>query len=137
MVDHIKISTDPQLDLFVRTALGRKAMGLVVLDMRSLTSVADAFIICSGRSHRQVTAIAEHIISELKKHQIQPLNREGVKEGHWVLLDYGDVVIHIFYEPLRRLYDLEGLWVDAQRVKTPSIINEEKRHGEPTNSDPL
>ena len=73
MVEQIKISTDPQLDLFVRTALGRKAKGLMVLDMHALTSVADVFIICSGRSHRQVTAIAEHIISELKKHKIQPL----------------------------------------------------------------
>ena len=137
MVEQIKISTDPQLDLFVHTALGRKAKGLVVLDMHALTSVADVFIICSGRSHRQVTAIAEHIISELKKHKIQPLNREGVKEGHWVLLDYGHVVIHIFYEPLRQLYDLEGLWIDARRIKTPSIINEEKRHGETANGDPL
>lgn len=137
MVNQIKISTDPQLDLFVRTALGRKAMGLVVMDMHALTSVADAFIICSGRSHRQVTAIAEHIVRELKKHKIQPLNREGVKEGHWVLLDYGHVVIHIFYEPLRQLYDLEGLWVDAQRIKTPGMISEENRHGQTANDDPF
>ena len=121
MVDQIETSTDPQLDLFVRTALGRKAMGLVVLDMHALTSVADAFIICSGRSHRQVTAIAEHIQRDLKKQNIRPLHIEGRKDGHWVLMDYGDVIIHIFYDPVRSFYDLEGLWSDAIRIMTPSL----------------
>jgi ribosome-associated protein len=120
---------DPSLDLYVKAALGRKALGLVVLDVRELTSVADAFIICSGRSNRQVTAIAEFIITELKKAGIKPLSVEGKKEGHWVLLDYGHVIIHVFYESTRNFYDLEGLWVDAKRIKTKSLIEAIKKEG--------
>jgi len=114
---------DPSVDLFVKAALGKKAIGLVVLDVRKCTSIADAFIICSGRSNRQVAAIAEFIQVELKKHGLKPLSVEGKKEGHWVLLDYGYVIIHVFYEPVRTFYDLEGLWIDAQKVKTQSLID--------------
>ena len=123
----MKHDYDPSLDLYVKAALGRKALGLVVLDVRELTSVADAFIICSGRSNRQVTAIAEFIITELKKAGIKPLSVEGKKEGHWVLLDYGHVIIHVFYESVRNFYDLEGLWVDAKRIKTKSLIEAIKK----------
>lgn len=109
------------LDVYVRAVTGKKAENLVVLDVRELTSVADAFIICSGRSNRQVQAIAEHIQSELKKQHKRPLSVEGLNEGHWALIDYGDVIIHVFYEPVRLFYDLEGLWMDARRVKTKSM----------------
>ena len=125
----MKHDYDPSLDLYVKAALGRKALGLVVLDVRDLTSVADAFIICSGRSNRQVTAIAEFIQIELKKAGIKPLSVEGKKEGLWVLLDYGHVIIHVFYESVRNFYDLEGLWVDAKRIKTKSIIEAIKKEG--------
>ncbi len=114
---------DPSLDLYVKAALGRKAFDLVILDVRDLTSIADVFMICSGRSNRQVAAIAEFIQVELKKHGIRPLSVEGKKEGHWVLLDYGHVIMHVFYEPVRSFYDLEGLWIDAKKIKTPSLVN--------------
>ena len=125
----MKHDYDPSLDLYVKAALGRKALGLVVLDVRELTSVADAFIICSGRSNRQVMAIAEFIQTELKKAGIKPLSVEGKKEGHWVLLDYGHVIIHVFYESTRNFYDLEGLWVDAKRIKTKSLVEAIKKEG--------
>ncbi len=119
----MKDDFDPSIDIYVKAVLGKKALGIVILDVRELTSVADVFIICSGRSHRQVTAIAEHIQTDLKEHRIRPLNVEGKKEGHWVLLDYGHIVIHVFYEPIRRFYDLEGLWIDAKRIKTETLTN--------------
>ena len=109
------------LEVYVRAVTGKKAENLVVLDVREMTSVADAFIICSGRSNRQVQAIAEYIQSELKKQHKKPLSVEGVNDGHWALLDYGDVIIHVFYEPVRVFYDLEGLWMDARRIKTRSM----------------
>jgi ribosome-associated protein len=112
---------DPFIDLYIQAALGRKASGLVVLDVHDLSSVADIVMICSGRSNRQVTAIAEFIVTDLKKHGIKPLSIEGMKEGHWVLLDYGHVIIHVFYEPIRNFYDLEGLWADAERIKTDLV----------------
>jgi ribosome-associated protein len=112
---------DPSLDLYIKAILGRKAINVVVLDVADLTSYADIFIICSGRSNRQVSAIADFIKTELKKHKIMPLGVEGTKDGHWVLLDYGHVIIHVFYEPVREFYDLEGLWSDAERIMTSSL----------------
>ncbi len=112
---------DPPLDLYVKAVLGKKVGNVVVLNVAELTSYADVFIICSGSSNRQVNAIAEFIQTDLKKHKIKPLSVEGTKDGHWVLLDYGHVIIHVFYEPVRVFYDLEGLWIDAQRIMTPSL----------------
>ncbi len=117
----MSVKTSPQLDTYVRAVLGKKAEGVVILGVNELTSLADAFIICSGKSNRQVMAIAEHIKTALKKQNRQALRIEGLKEGHWVLMDYGDVIIHIFYDPVRRFYDLEGLWADAPRLKTPAL----------------
>ena len=119
-------ATEADLDLYIKAALGKKAMNLVALDVHDLTSFADVFIICSGRSSRQVNAIAEHIQVDLKKHNIKPLSVEGVGDGQWVLLDYGHVIIHIFYDPVREFYDLEGLWVDAERIETPTMKKQNK-----------
>lgn len=112
---------DSRLDLFVKAVLGKKAESVVVLDVRGLTSIADAFIICSGRSNRQVSAVADHVERFLKQEGIRPLSVEGRKEGHWVLMDYGQVIIHVFYTETRAFYDLEGLWVDAKRIITASL----------------
>ena len=113
--------TDPTLDLYVKAVLGKKAFNVIALDVADLTSIADTFIICSGRSNRQVGAITDYIKTDLKKHKIKPLSVEGSKDGHWMLLDYGHVIIHVFYEPMREFYDLEGLWVDAKRIETPAL----------------
>jgi len=117
---------EPVLQPYVKAALAMKAFDVVVLDMRGLSSFADTFIICSGRSHRQVSAIAEFIELDLKKKGINPLGVEGLREGHWVLMDYGDVVIHVFYEPVRISYDLEGLWSDARRIEESEILFTQK-----------
>jgi len=114
-------ANDPQLNLFLTAVLAKKALDVVILDIGSLTSLADTFIICNGRSNRQVTAIAEYIRTDLKKEGITPLSIEGLKEGHWVLMDYGNIVIHVFHDPVRSFYDLEGLWADAPRISTPAL----------------
>lgn len=110
------------LDVYAKAALGKKASRLVMLDVRGLSSITDVFLVCSGQSNRQVTAIAEHIRADLKKQGIRPLSIEGLAEGHWVVMDYGDVIIHVFYEPIRTFYDIEGLWADANRIKTPGML---------------
>jgi ribosome-associated protein len=112
---------DAEMDVYVKAALGRKARNPVLLDVHHLTSLADGFLICHGTSNRQVSAIAEHIQRELKKQGIKALSVDGLKDGHWVLMDYGHVVIHVFYESTRRFYDLEGLWSDARRIRTDSM----------------
>jgi ribosome-associated protein len=113
--------TDPILEPFIETILAHKAQRLVVLDVAALTSYTDYFLICSGRSNRQVTAIAEHLKKTLKQQALSPISTDGIKEGQWALLDYGNVIIHVFYESVRDFYDLEGLWSDAARVHTPAM----------------
>lgn len=110
-----------ELDLYIKAVLGKKPVDVVALDMRELTSIADAFIICSGSSNRQVTAIAEHVERQLRKQKVKPLGVEGAKDGQWVLLDYGHVIIHVFYDSVRQFYDLEGLWTDARRIEMPIV----------------
>jgi ribosome-associated protein len=124
-------ANDPQLNPFVTAVLGKKALDVVILNVGGLTSLADTFIICSGRSNRQVTAIAEYIRTTLKKEGLTPLSIEGLKEGHWVLMDYGNVVIHVFYDSVRRFYDLEGLWADAPRISTPALEEWNRRQTGP------
>jgi ribosome-associated protein len=111
------VSDKPAIEQYIQAIFGMKALDVVALDVRDLASFADAFIICSGRSHRQVTAIAQFVEQDLKKKGIKPVGVEGLGQGHWVLMDYGDVVIHVFYEPIRMFYDLEGLWSDAKRIE--------------------
>jgi ribosome-associated protein len=114
------------LAVYIQATLGRKAKDLILLDVSQLTSVADVFLICSGKSNRQVSAIADHIVSDLKSRGIKPLSVEGKQEGLWVLLDYGHILIHVFYEPVRGVYDLEGLWADAGRIPIDDIVDTSK-----------
>ena len=103
----------------VAAALDRNAYDLMVLDTSALTSVADYFVICSGRSDTQVQAIADAIEANGRTRGMQPLATEGREQGRWALLDYDDVVVHVFYTPVRAFYELERLWVRAPRVTLP------------------
>jgi len=102
--------------LCAQEAAERKATDIIVLDVASIASFADYFVICSGKSSRQVQGIADNIEAALRKKRVRPMGVEGHTEGKWVLMDYGDVIVHVFYEPVRAFYDLEGLWDDAERV---------------------
>jgi ribosome-associated protein len=99
-------------DAVAQAALSKKAENVMLIDVRGLTSIAEYFVIASGGSGPQLRAIAESIEVELKKQQVAPISVEG-RGGGWVLLDYGDVVAHIFEPEMRVFYDLEGLWADA------------------------
>jgi ribosome-associated protein len=113
--------------LCVRFALEKKAYDLVLMEVAQLTSLADYFLICTGRSDTQVQAITQSIEENLGGLGIRPLSIEGYPRGQWVVLDYGDVVVHIFYEPLREFYDLERLWARAPRVHLPEPYNSQAR----------
>ena len=97
-------------------ALDKKAEDLVILDVRTISSFTDCFVIMSGRSTRHVQGLADAVDSAMSKKRMREATTEGLQEGHWVLLDYGDIVVHIFYKEDRDFYDLEGLWHDAPRV---------------------
>lgn len=92
---------------------------MVILDLSDLSSIADFFIICTGRSDRQVQSIADSVEKNMVSHGIRPLSKEGLDRCHWVLMDYDDVILHIFYQPVREFYDLERLWFRATRVELP------------------
>lgn len=99
-------------------ALDMKANDVVILDVRGMTSYADYFVVASGESDRQVSAIAERVQTTLKQQDgAQTIGTEGTDTGQWVLLDYGEVVAHLFFTEARAFYDLEGLWADAPREK--------------------
>jgi len=98
-------------------ALDKKAEDVVILDVRGISSFTDFFVIMSGRSTRHVQGLANAVDEALRHKKIRSENTEGLSEGHWVLLDYNDVVVHIFYSESRGFYDLEGLWHDAPRLE--------------------
>jgi ribosome-associated protein len=100
----------------VELAEDKKAADIVLLDLTGLTTLADAFVICSGGSERQLDAIAEGIVEGMRAEKIRPIGREGTATSHWVLIDFGAVVVHIFTPPERDYYSLEKRWSEAKTV---------------------
>jgi ribosome-associated protein len=96
--------------------LDKKAKEVLILDLKDLTTITDYFVVCSGESTTQVKAIAEQIKEKFEEVNIKPLSIEGLHYSHWVLMDYGDVIVHIFEEETRMFYELEKLWLDAERI---------------------
>jgi ribosome-associated protein len=99
-----------------RAALDKRASDLVVLDVQGLSSVTDYFLVCSGKSTTHMETITDAIRDELKSEGARPLHAEGVPASGWILLDYGDVLMHVFLEETRAYYALERLWGDAPAV---------------------
>ena len=113
---HLKKTSLELAQLCVEAAAEKKAEDPVLLDVRKLCSFTDYFVILSGRSTRHVKGLAEAIEDELRSKRLSVSKSEGLSEGTWVLLDYNDVVVHIFYKETRGFYDIEGLWHDAPRI---------------------
>ena len=109
----------PALDLarrIVELAEDKKAADIVLLELAPLTTMADYFVICSGGSERQLDAIADGVITSLRDERVRPIGREGTAASHWVLLDYGSVLVHIFTPPERDYYGLEKHWSEAKTI---------------------
>ncbi len=103
----------------VSAVLEKKGERLTIMDVRSICSYTDYILVCSGSSTRQVQTIARHVEESLKKKGIKPLGVEGMREGNWILLDYNDVILHVFYEPVRVFYGIEDIYLDAPRYDVP------------------
>jgi ribosome-associated protein len=103
----------------MEAALDKKALEPVLLDVSEQSTYTDYILVLSGRSDRHVQAVADAVSDAMKKGRgVMPIGVEGNRgDGNWALLDFGDVVVHVFYHPIREHYDLEGLWIDAPRVK--------------------
>jgi ribosome-associated protein len=100
----------------------KKGKDVLALDVREFTDVADYFVLASGTSERHVRTIADGIQTGLKGDGIRPYSVEGYNDGRWVILDYQNVVVHVFLETLRGLYDLESLWIEAKRIRIEKEI---------------
>jgi ribosome-associated protein len=103
-------------------ALDKKAVGLEILDVAGKVDYADFLVLMTGRSDRQVAALAQGIEEALRKKNRRPLSVEGLPRASWVLMDFGDVVVHVFQDDARSLYDIEGLWLDARRIPVPIAL---------------
>ena len=115
---------DPELQLAILCADEKKAVNMIALDLRDIASFTEFFVIASGTNTRQVQAIADEISEQLKKKlRRRPVRIEGYSSAEWVLLDYGDFVIHLFDKEARDFYDLERLWRDARRVEMPATVS--------------
>jgi ribosome-associated protein len=102
-----------EVGLAAEALLDRKAEDVMILDLRGMASATDYFLIASGRSDTHVSAIADHVIDELKREGVRPIGVEGLRAGRWVLIDYVDFVVHVFHPTAREFYQLERLWGDA------------------------
>lgn len=112
---------DDSVKLALDSADEKKAINTTVIDLRDIASFTEFFVITSGTNQRQVQAIADEINEQLKKQlSIKPVRIEGYNAAEWVLLDYGDFIVHIFEQKAREFYDLERLWRDAKKVEIPS-----------------
>lgn len=109
-------SAEAVVRIAAHAALEKKAIDLMVLDLQGLSSIADFFLVCSGRSTPQVDTIAEAVRAALRAEGVRPRHNEGSAESGWLLLDYADVVVHVFLEETRGFYALERLWGDAPLV---------------------
>ena len=106
-------------EVAVQAARSRKGEDIVVLDIAKISSFTDTFVICAGTNTRQNQAISDAIEMALKKEGVRPIGIEGHRNAEWILMDYGDFVVHIFSEKSRRFYDLERLWRNAPRLPIP------------------
>ena len=111
---------DPALRVAVEATRDKKALDIVVLDLRGLASFTDYFLICAGSSRRQIETIADEVEEKLGKAKRKPSHIEGYPRGDWILMDYVDFVVHIFTPTSRAYYDLERLWGDAKRLAVAS-----------------
>lgn len=102
----------------------KKVSDLKILELKDLTIITDYFVICSGESTTQVKAFTEHLLEQMALENFKPSGVEGFDYAHWVLVDYGDVIVHIFLEETRRYYDLERLWFDAPRISLQTSIED-------------
>ena len=124
--------------LSVRAASEMKAEELVVLDVRELASYCDYFVLCNGTNARHVRAIAQRVLDVFKKRIGSPPKAEGMEAARWVLVDLGDVLLHVFDGPMRGYYDLDALWIDARRVPLSEFgLDDEGLPLEPVGQEPL
>lgn len=116
------LKVDDRISTIVKSADDKKAFDIKVLNISHLSSIADYFVIASGNSQRQVASISDEIEDKMQKCGYELLGKEGHNTGKWILLDFGDIIVHIFYKEDRGFYNLERLWADAVSINIDDIL---------------
>ncbi len=106
------MKNQPLHDLLIKLLEDKKAEDILLIDLKNKVDFAEYFIICSAHSTKHAQGLADYILTEMEKLHIKPIGIEGLETGNWILLDFGALIVHIFYEPIRRIYNLEELWLD-------------------------
>jgi len=120
--DHPQLSSEQAVELAAEVAAAQKGLDICPIDVRGVTDITEFILVASGTSQRHVIGIADKIKIALKKHNDSPLSVSGYDRGDWVLMDYGNFIVHIFHIPVRDYYDIEELFKDGKLVKLPSEI---------------
>lgn len=105
------------VQLIVKACEDKKAEDIAVLDIRKMSAISDYFVICTGNSDPHVRAIADNVLDQLEAHKQKCFHKEGLQESKWVLLDFSDVIVHVFYHETRKFYNLERLWGEAAKFQ--------------------
>ncbi|KPU27875.1 iojap family protein [Caloranaerobacter sp. TR13] len=113
---------DNRISVILEAADNKKAFDIKLLDISNITTIADYFIFVSGNNERQVIAIADEIEDKMYQLGYDVISKEGYREGRWVLLDFGDIVVHVFHKEDREFYNLDRLWIDAKEIDIDNII---------------
>jgi len=113
-------------DLIIKLLEDKKGEEILPIDLRKKVDFADYFLLCSAHSTKHAQGLADYLTLELEKIGIMPLSVEGMEQGNWIVLDYGSIVVHIFYEPIRRLYNLEELWLDLPQRRVKKLSQEQR-----------
>ena len=113
-------------DLIIKLLEDKKGEEILPIDLRKKVDFADYFLLCSAHSTKHAQGLADYVTLELEKIGIIPLSVEGMEQGNWIVLDYGSIVVHIFYEPIRRLYNLEELWLDQPQRRVKKLPQEQR-----------
>jgi len=113
-------------DLMIKLLEDKKGEEILPIDLRKKVDFADYFLLCSAHSTKHAQGLADYVTLELEKIGIIPLSVEGMEQGNWIVLDFGSIVVHIFYEPIRRLYNLEELWLDLPQRRVKKLSQEQR-----------
>jgi ribosome-associated protein len=113
-------------ELIIKLLEDKKGEEILPIDLKKKVDFADYFLLCSAHSTKHAQGLADYVTLELEKIGIMPLSVEGMEQGNWIVLDYGSIVVHIFYEPIRRLYNLEELWLDLPQRRVKKLSQEQR-----------
>jgi ribosome-associated protein len=113
-------------DLMIKLLEDKKGEEILPIDLRKKVDFADYFLLCSAHSTKHAQGLADYVTLELEKIGIMPLSVEGMEQGNWIVLDFGSIVVHIFYEPIRRLYNLEEMWLDQPQRRVKKLPQDQR-----------